>query len=529
MKGELLSETLRNGIRYNRTKLLNLGEQLCKALCEMHESRPEPFYCLTLCPSRIFVTTGGRVKLSKLEMVRDDIEYIFRYAAPEQFGANVSEDLSSLIEERFKSLPTQRFIWKLDAKTDIYRLGAVLFEAATGCAPTMDNFNLLEQCLEEKASGIILKCLEVNPNMRYQTARELLEDIKKVRGMRIIKNRTAMGFVILNVGILTLVGAIDSKPVYVSAGSIESSGNFVKVVQRFIPGRDVRLYMGSQIREHIDGQTPEFVSPESIAVTDDGIIYLCDAGVLKRIEDGNSESISLGAPYLKADTVRASGNDVYVLTNEWSSGGEFFRSIIRINESGVESVFIDNATLMNITDFVVYDDNLYYILHNLTENTTQICVQSLSDAQFTSYEIPKGASAITADNNGLIYFSDIETGTISCFDGQGIVNFAGFGDKKAFVDGKQAQFFQPTRLHWHKDALYVWDFNTLRKVSLANGSISFVESVAGLVSKEFSMGNVSESKAEDFIWPNSKLTDFAITDTAYIVTDPKRSVIWAVK
>ena len=105
------------------------------------------------------------------------------YMAPEQFDATMNEDITSV-----------------STKTDIYALGSTLYHILTGKAPHLVDGNKKESpdafyfrissgmiteprkiapLISKHLEAIVLKSMEVEPDDRYHTARELAEDIRR--------------------------------------------------------------------------------------------------------------------------------------------------------------------------------------------------------------------------------------------------------------------------------------------------------------------------------------------------------------
>jgi serine/threonine protein kinase/tetratricopeptide (TPR) repeat protein len=92
--------------------------------------------------------------------------------------------------------PEQLLAQTLDARTDIYAVGSILYEMATGQAPFYNQLAtvLVESILHQpprpprqlnsaisiRLEDIILKCLEKEPGNRYQSAKELAVDLRRV-------------------------------------------------------------------------------------------------------------------------------------------------------------------------------------------------------------------------------------------------------------------------------------------------------------------------------------------------------------
>lgn len=106
---------------------------------------------------------------------------------------------------------------RLDARSDIYSLGCVMYETLTGKPPLLgtDVFDTIQKhihesprsfasvdpeliSLPEQIESIVLKCLRLDPNERYQTILELWTDLELFRNtLRPAKNATQTGIPVI--------------------------------------------------------------------------------------------------------------------------------------------------------------------------------------------------------------------------------------------------------------------------------------------------------------------------------------------
>ncbi len=639
VEGVTLSKVLSTGQKINQEMLLNWAEQLAQVLSYLHEITPNPIFHLDLKPSNIMVTHDNKLVLIDFGISKMDdgtenkglTALTYQYAAPEQFKHEIKERFLPIIETRFKALPSERFSWRLDSRTDIYSLGVVLFEIATGKAPTINNKELLRLSVTEEVERLILKCLEINPINRYQSSRELLKAINLAKGQKtkMIKTlfmrkialfATIFSFIIsttsfasggyiyqqekqsvvdiepdaitlslqqtadfvlkktmpngeiytidqedvawlpLNDGIISIDG---KRIVGLNVGHTELSGIYrhnkiiklnvsvvepieeeISISQRFKTGRIVEVFVGTTKRERIDGKLSlkdktdscELISPTSIAITDDNVVYFSDAGVLRVIKDNKLESIYFEPEYLTPKIVRTYKNDVYMLTDEWEDEEGLYYGIIKLggeNLNIAEAVFLTEAVYSSIQDFTISNSGQLYFIER-TEPLSKVYLNKLdlsNNEIETLCELEASAAGITADDNANIYISNTELGTISKWSNGTLLNFAGVKNENAFIDGTLPKFYMPSKLHFVNDSLYVWDFNVLRKIAIENDVMKYAESIVGEASPAFEADNISGAKAENIILPNSMEADFIIDresiDSRGFITDPKRGVIWA--
>ncbi len=173
-------------------EILDLGIQITHGLREAHSRK---IVHRDIKPSNILITTRLEVKivdfgLAKFTATADDSrlsEIVTRaFTTPGLVMGTV----------RYMS-PEQALGQPTDPRTDLFSLGAVLYEMATGkprfegATPTETIDNILHGPLEsagrlnpavpQTLDDVIGKCLERDRDRRYQTADELLEDLERLR------------------------------------------------------------------------------------------------------------------------------------------------------------------------------------------------------------------------------------------------------------------------------------------------------------------------------------------------------------
>jgi serine/threonine protein kinase len=187
--------TLRNriaGEAMGREDLLDFGIQIASGLDAAHS---EGIIHRDIKPANIFVTTGY-VKLLDFGLAKLTIDR--RQVLETAAASTVSNDVVVKQHLTMPGVPLGTAAYmspeqargeKLDARTDLFSFGAVLYEMATGRQAFMGNTSagvveaILHQTpmpiakfnpgVEPKLQSIIDKALEKDRKLRYQTASEI--------------------------------------------------------------------------------------------------------------------------------------------------------------------------------------------------------------------------------------------------------------------------------------------------------------------------------------------------------------------
>ncbi len=175
LEGQTLREVMQAGGPLSLKIATNYAIQLCGALGYAHE---HGVVHRDVKPENVQVLPGGLVKLTDFGIARLMGE------------APITQDGQVFGTPSYMS-PEQVAGKGIDARSDIFSLGVMLYEMVAGCKPfTGDSivtvtYNIMNMEPQPPAgapqwlSGIILKAMAKDPNGRYTSAEEMAEDLRE--------------------------------------------------------------------------------------------------------------------------------------------------------------------------------------------------------------------------------------------------------------------------------------------------------------------------------------------------------------
>jgi hypothetical protein len=231
--------------------------------------------------------------------------------------------------------------------------------------------------------------------------------------------------------------------------------------------------------------------------------------------------------------IRADGNDLYIMTNPWQEDNKYFYAIAMVIGNRIGGVYVADAQFTSVKDFGLDGNGLmYFIERNEGLGGTFLRAVNLYDTADvrTLHALPSGSSALTVSGDGVVYIANADSGIIQAYRNGTLEFFSGIEGERAFIDGISPRFYSPQRLEYNNGYLYVWDFNTLRRIEAVNGVAGECITIAGMASPDFKLElDAGVDAAEDVILPFGSLMDFTVIGNGILLTDHKRGAVWRVE
>jgi serine/threonine protein kinase/predicted Zn-dependent protease len=180
VEGEDLKSVIKSKVKLAEKEAIAVAEQVCEGLAEAHELG---VVHRDLKPQNIMIDEKGRARIMDFGIARS-------VEAPGVTQTGMIIGTPDYIS------PEQAEGKEADHRSDIYAMGVILFEMVTGSVPFQGDTALsvalkhksqypmdprkLNPDVSESMSRLILVCLEKDKERRYQSAGELLDDLRNI-------------------------------------------------------------------------------------------------------------------------------------------------------------------------------------------------------------------------------------------------------------------------------------------------------------------------------------------------------------
>ena len=246
IEGESLDRPLKRGEKFSQPQVIEWAKQLLDALCylhsSMHGSPPRGFVHSDIKPANVMRTSNNKICLIDFNIAlalgeENVIGCSSGYASPEHYGLDYSSENTTSSKTSKKDRKTVlvggRATVIPDVRSDIYSTGATLYHLLSGRRPSGDAKKVIPLSEKEYSSPlvrIISKAMNPNPDLRYQTAEEMLRDFVQLRenDPRVKHYKRNNRIVYFVISTLLVTGALSA---FVGLKRMETTENWLKLAE----------------------------------------------------------------------------------------------------------------------------------------------------------------------------------------------------------------------------------------------------------------------------------------------------------
>ena len=210
--GRSFRDYLEAGEYFEEKHVLFWAKQICETIAYLHSQTP-PIIHSDIKPGNIMLMPDGNICLIDFNISASLSGYGARvtgytkgYAPPEQIEAL-----------HYNQKVHNSNMWmSIDERADIYSFGATLYHILTGQKPVMDrdgyvaDIRYYREDMNDIFASIIMRCLEPDPDSRYPSASQVLQEMENIytndqRYRRMKKNQNIL-YALTGVGLVLSAG-----------------------------------------------------------------------------------------------------------------------------------------------------------------------------------------------------------------------------------------------------------------------------------------------------------------------------------